>query len=152
MLAENLVRFGKCPYEAAVRLGELRKHGLPIQIQEKSFDVLVAPLEHPRELVTREELQHRLWPQGISVQFEDGLNTAVNRLRDALRDNARRPKCVETLHRRGYRLYASYIRSSSPNFLIIPVSNAAASRTSSFHTPFGLFPARPPNPGVVTAS
>jgi TolB-like protein/Flp pilus assembly protein TadD len=116
-------RFG--PYEADARVGELRKHGLRIQIQDKSFEVLVTLLEHPRELVTREELQHRLWPEGVFVDFDNSLNSAVNRLREALRDGARRPKYIETLHRRGYRFIApvEQVRTATPTLAVLPFGN-----------------------------
>lgn len=107
-------RFCFGPFETDVHTRELRKYGLRIPLQEKSFAVLAALLEHPGDLVTREELYRRLWPEGVHVDFEDSLNTAVNRLRDVLRDNARRPRYIETLHDRGYRFIA-------------PVSSAVAS-------------------------
>ena len=116
-------RFG--PYEADARAGELRKHGLRIQLQEKSFQLLVALLEQPRELVTREELQHRLWPDGVSVDFDNSLNSAVNRLRDALRDRARRPRYIETLPRRGYRFIApvEQVRAAAPTLAVLSFGN-----------------------------
>jgi len=113
------------PYEADARTGELRKHGLRIQLQEKSFEVLVALLEHPRELVTREELQHRLWPDGIFVKFDDSLNSAVNRLRDALCDGARHPRYIETLPRRGYRFIApvEQVHTARRTLAVLPFEN-----------------------------
>jgi TolB-like protein len=77
---------------------------LRIQLRDKSFEVLVCLLEHPGELVSREELRRRLWPTGVFVEFDNSLNSAVNRLRDALRDRARKPRYIETVSRRGYRL------------------------------------------------
>lgn len=100
----GVFRFG--PYEADARSGELRKHGLRVQVQDKSFGVLVSLLEHAGELVTREELVKRLWPEGVFVDFENSLNSAVNRLRDVVRDRARRPRYIETLGGRGYRFIA----------------------------------------------
>lgn len=97
-------RFGR--YEADAGTGELRKRGLRIQLQDKSFKMLVALLERPGELVTRAELQDRLWPGDIFVNFDNGLNSAVNRLRDTLCDGARHPRYIETLARRGYRFIA----------------------------------------------
>jgi DNA-binding response OmpR family regulator len=70
-------RFGFGPYEADAGTGELRKRGLRVHLQDKSFEVLVALLERPGELVTRAELQHRLWPGGIFVDFDNSLNSAV---------------------------------------------------------------------------
>src|SRR5512138_1448894 len=101
---DRTFRFGQ--YEADANTGELRKRGVRIQLQDKSFAALVALLEHPGELVTRSELQHRLWPGGICVDFDTNLNNAMNRLRRALREGARSPRYIETLHRRGYRFIA----------------------------------------------
>ena len=117
-------RFG--PYEADVHAGELRKGGLRIRLRAKSFDVLVCLLEHPGELVTREELQHRLWPEGVFVEFDNSLNSAVNRLRGALQDRSHRPKYIETLPRRGYRFIApveQFQSSSSRTLAVLPFAN-----------------------------
>lgn len=116
-------RFG--PYEVDARAGEVRKHGLRIPLHEKSLEVLVALLERPRELVTREELRHRLWPGGVSVDFENNLNSAVNRLRKALCDRARRPRYIETLHRRGYRFIApvEHVRGPTLTLAVLPFGN-----------------------------
>src|SRR3974390_2064585 len=105
-------RFG--PYELDARVRELRKHGVRVQLQEKSFEVLTTLLEHPRELVTRDELQHRLWPGGVSVDFENGLNSAMNRLGDGLRGRARRPRYVQALRSRGYRFIAPVEEPGAP--------------------------------------
>ncbi len=99
-------RFSFGPYEVDVLAGELRKNGHRIPVQDKSFEVLITLLEHPRDVVTRQELRQRLWPDGISVDFDDSLNSTVNRLRIALRDAARNPRYIETLHHRGYRFIA----------------------------------------------
>jgi TolB-like protein/DNA-binding winged helix-turn-helix (wHTH) protein/Tfp pilus assembly protein PilF len=96
-----VIRFG--PFELEARAGELRKHGRRVRLQEQPLQILMALLERPGDLVTREELQHRLWSDGTFVGFDDGLNTAVMRLRDALGDGAESPRYVETLPRRGYR-------------------------------------------------
>ncbi|MBZ5622229.1 MAG: winged helix-turn-helix domain-containing protein [Acidobacteriia bacterium] len=116
-------RFG--PYEADARLGELRKHGLRIQLQEKSFEVLMTLLEHPGELVTREELQHRLWPEGVSVDFDNSLNSAVNRLRDALRDRGRTPRYIQTFRGRGYRFIVpvEQVRGAAFTLAVLPFGN-----------------------------
>jgi DNA-binding winged helix-turn-helix (wHTH) protein len=95
------VRFGI--FEADLRSGELRRSGLKVKIQELPFQVLVALLEKPGEVVTRDELHKRLWPADTFVDFEHGLSKAINKLRDALGDNANNPRFVETLTRRGYR-------------------------------------------------
>jgi Tol biopolymer transport system component/DNA-binding winged helix-turn-helix (wHTH) protein len=98
------VRFGA--FEVDLTAGELRKHGLRQRLQEQPFLVLAALLEHPGEVVTREELVRRLWPDGTFVDFDRGLNAAVTRLRQALSDSAESPRYVETVARRGYRLLA----------------------------------------------
>jgi DNA-binding winged helix-turn-helix (wHTH) protein len=99
------VRFGA--FEVDLSAGELRKHGLRLRLQEQPFLVLAALLEHPGEVVTREELVRRLWPDGTFVDFDRGLNAAVTRLRQALSDSAEAPRYVETVARRGYRLVAA---------------------------------------------
>lgn len=99
-------RFTFGPYEVDVAAGELRKNGLRVRLQGKSFEVLVALLEQVQQVVTRQDLQRRLWPDGVSVDFDNSLNSAVNRLRDVLRDRARNPRYIETLHHRGYRFIA----------------------------------------------
>ncbi len=97
-------RFGL--YEADPRTGELLREGRKIKLQEQPFQVLLALLERPNEIVTREELRLRLWPSDTFVDFDHGLNTAINKLRDALRDSASNPRFIETLARRGYRFLA----------------------------------------------
>ena len=101
----HVVRFGV--YEADLRAGELRKQGLRIRLPRQPFQVLAILLERPGEIVTREELRKRLWPDGTFVDFEQGLNAAVKRLREALGDSAESPHFIETLARRGYRFIES---------------------------------------------
>ena len=96
------VRFGQ--FEVDLNARELRKAGIRIKIHEQPFQVLEALLERPGEVVTRDELQHRIWPGNTFVDFEQSLNKAVNRVRAALGDNAANPRFIETLSRRGYRL------------------------------------------------
>jgi DNA-binding winged helix-turn-helix (wHTH) protein len=98
---QTVVRFGD--YEADLRSGELRRKGHRLKLQEKPFQVLAALLARPRDLVTREELRQSLWPADTFVDFEHGLNTAVNKVREVLRDSASNPQFIETLPRRGYR-------------------------------------------------
>src|SRR4029077_4889206 len=86
--------------------GELRKQGLRIKLQEQPFQALVALIERPQEVLTREELQKRLWPGNTVVHFDRGLNKAINRLREALGDDADNPRFIETLPQRGYRFIA----------------------------------------------
>jgi len=96
------VRFGV--FEVDLRRGELRKQGLRLRLQEQPFKVLAALLEQPGEVIPREELVRRLWPDGTFVDFDRGLNAAVTRLRQVLGDSAEKPRYVETVARRGYRL------------------------------------------------
>jgi TolB-like protein/DNA-binding winged helix-turn-helix (wHTH) protein len=85
----------------------LRKQGLKVRLSEQPFQVLLLLLAHSGEVVTRDELRQRLWPDATFVDFEAGLNSAVRRLREALNDSAEKPRFVETLLRRGYRLIAT---------------------------------------------
>jgi eukaryotic-like serine/threonine-protein kinase len=98
----QVVHFGE--FELDLRTGELHRNGQRIILQEKPFQILTALLERPGEMVTREELIKRLWPAGTFVDFNLGLNKAVNRLRDALDDTAEQPRFIETFPKRGYRL------------------------------------------------
>ena len=90
-------------FEADLRAAELRKNGNRLKLQLQPFQVLVALLERPKEVVTREELRQRLWPQDTFVDFDHGLNTAMVKLRDVLGDSASKPKFIETIAKRGYR-------------------------------------------------
>src|SRR6266700_1361816 len=98
------LRFGV--FEVDLRAGELRKHGVRLRLQEQPFQVLAMLLERPGETVTREELRNRLWTTETFVDFDHGVNKAVNRIRGALGDSATSPRFVETLARRGYRFIA----------------------------------------------
>lgn len=99
------MRFG--PYELNLESGDLRKFGYRIKLQPKSFLVLQALLEAPGQLVTRDELKARLWPENTFVEFEASLNVAVRRLREALSDEAQDPAYIETVPRHGYRFIAT---------------------------------------------
>jgi len=90
-------------FEVDLRAGELRKHGIKIRLQEQPFLILQTLLETPGQIVTREELQKKIWPEDTFVDFDHGLHAAVNRLRQALGDAADSPRFVETVARRGYR-------------------------------------------------
>lgn len=103
-LPATSLRFGA--YEFDLRSGELRKHGIRIKLQEQPCQILAILLEHRGEMVTREQLQHRLWPSDTFVDFDHSLNTAVMRLREALSDSSENPRFIETLPRRGYRFVA----------------------------------------------
>ena len=98
------IRFGS--FELDPRTGELRKQGLRVRLQEQPFKVLQVLLEHPGEVVTREELQQRIWPSDTFVDFDHGVYNAIQKLRDALEDSAESPRFIETLSRRGYRFLA----------------------------------------------
>jgi serine/threonine protein kinase len=116
----RLARFGS--FELDLRAGELRKHGLRIRLPEQSFQILVMLLEHPGELVAREEIQAKLWPHDTVVEFDHSINTAIRRLRDALNDSADNPRFVETLARRGYRFIApvEWVQASPPRGIPVP--------------------------------
>src|SRR5215203_4681014 len=101
---DGLVRFGV--FELDLNTGELRKAGARINLPEQPFQVLEALLQRPGDLVSRDELRQRLWPGETFVDFDQGLNAAVRRLRDALGDSAHTPRFVETLPRRGHRFIA----------------------------------------------
>jgi DNA-binding winged helix-turn-helix (wHTH) protein len=97
-------RFGV--FEADAATGELRKQGIRIKVNVQPFQVLLMLLDRPGELLTREEISRELWPDGTFVDYEHGVNSAVNRIREALGDTARNPRFIETLARRGYRFVA----------------------------------------------
>ena len=98
------IRFGA--FVLDLRIGELRKDGIRIRCQEQPLQVLAALAERPGELVTREELRRRVWPQDTFVDFDHALNTAIKKIRAALNDDADSPRYIETVPRRGYRLLA----------------------------------------------
>lgn len=102
--SQQILRFGT--FEVNPRSGELRKGGVRIKLHGQPFEVLAMLLERPGQVVTREELRLRLWPTDTFVNFDHGVNTAINKLREALGDSADNPRFVETLPRRGYRLLA----------------------------------------------
>ena len=117
-LPQPAVRFGS--FEVNPLTGELRKQGIRIKLHEKPFQVLLALIEHPGEVVSRKELQERLWPQDTFVEFENSLNNAISRLREALGDTAETPRFIETLPRRGYRFLPEVSQA-------LPASRAASS-------------------------
>jgi len=100
--------------------GELRSNGDKTHLQEKPFQILVLLLERPGELVTRDELVKQLWPDGTFVDFDQSLNKAVNRLREALGDSANQSKLIETLPRRGYRFIGDIENQAAPRTLPEP--------------------------------
>ena len=99
------LRFGV--FELDLRAGELSKHGLRVRLQEQPFQVLAMLLEHPGEVVTREELRTLIWGEDTFVDFDHGLNKAVNKLREVLNDSPAAPRFIETVPRRGYRFVGS---------------------------------------------
>src|SRR5579864_561783 len=100
----GVIRFGN--FELDRRAGEVRRGGIKLKLSEQPFNVLVALLEKPGQVVTREELHDKLWSQDTFVDFEHGLNKAINKVRETLGDDADNPRFIETLPRRGYRFLA----------------------------------------------
>ena len=109
--SQHKVRFGA--FELDLRTAELRTNRQNLTLQGQPFQILIVLLERPGELVTRDELQRRLWTADTFVDFEHNLNKAVNRLRDALDDSAERPKFIETLPRKGYRWVGPVIQNGN---------------------------------------
>ena len=101
-------------FELNLRLGELRKHGLRLKLQEQPLRILTLLVEQPGEAVTREQIQAKLWAPGTHVDFENAINSAVRKLRDALGDTAENPRFIETLSRRGYRFIAPVAWKPAP--------------------------------------
>jgi Tol biopolymer transport system component/DNA-binding winged helix-turn-helix (wHTH) protein len=124
-----LFRFGT--FEVNARSGELHKQGVRIKIQEQPLRVLAVLLQQPFDVVTREELRAQIWPEDTFVDFDSSLNTAINRLRDALGDSADNPRFIETLPRRGYRFLLPVIASDGKKQTISP--DASASGVASKH-------------------
>jgi cholera toxin transcriptional activator len=107
-----VIRFGT--FEVNPQAGELRRDGARVKLQDQPFQVLLALLERPNDVVTREELRAKLWPADTFADFDHGLNAAVKRLRDALGDTAENPRFIETLSRRGYRFIAPVDSQAAP--------------------------------------
>jgi len=110
--AWRILRFGS--FEVNVRVGELRKQGLKVKLQDQPFQILVMLLERPGELVTRQEIHQKLWPADTFVDFDHGLNNAINRLREALGDSAESPRFIETLPKKGYRFIGQVTGDEPP--------------------------------------
>jgi DNA-binding winged helix-turn-helix (wHTH) protein len=110
--ANGRIRFGQ--FEVDLSQGKLFKRGVIVRLENQPFQVLTTLVESPGTLVTREELQSRLWPTGTYVDFDEGLNTAVRKLRAALGDSPESPVFVETVPRRGYVLWARLITCRPP--------------------------------------
>jgi cholera toxin transcriptional activator len=129
----RLVRFGV--FELDLSAGELRKNGAKLRLQGQPFQVLTLLLERSGEVVTREELQQKLWPSDTFVDFDHSLNTAINKVREALGDSASSPRYVETLARRGYRFIAPVQREGESaaaqpaTEITAPAPDSSSSRT-----------------------
>ena len=121
--APALIRLGKCEIDLAA--GHLRKHGVRLRLREQCLAVLAMLLEHPGQVVTRDELRRRLWPEDVFVDFDNNLNTAVARLREALGDSPEHPRFIETVPKRGYRFIADLSESprAKPRLLVLPFAN-----------------------------
>ena len=126
----KIVRFGT--FEADLASGELRKNGVRVRLQEQPFQVLVALLERAGEMVAREDLRQRLWPSDTFVDFDHSLNTAVNKLREALGDTAANPRFVQTVARRGYRFIApvEVVEGSATESTSSPTANTPVLTTT----------------------
>ena len=127
------MRFGV--FEVNFESGELRKSGVKVKLQEQPFQLLALLLERPGEVVTREQLRQKLWPNGIYVDFERSLNRAVVKLRDALGDSAESPRFIETLPRRGYRFIAPVsdaIPATAEQPSVVPTNRKSPMRWSGF--------------------
>jgi DNA-binding winged helix-turn-helix (wHTH) protein len=136
-------RFGA--FEADATTGELRRQGIRIRLNAQPFQVLCLLLERPGELLTREQISRELWPEGTFVDYEHGVNSAVNRLRDALGDKAGSPRFIETLARRGYRFIAPVELIASP--VETPVPDVGADTPP----PTATLPLRPQTTGRFAA-
>jgi cholera toxin transcriptional activator len=144
----RIVRFGL--FELDLSAGELRKSGVKMRLQGQPFQVLALLLERTGEVVTREDLQQKLWPADTFVDFDHSLNTAINKVREALGDSASNPRYVETLARRGYRFIApvqSDVEKSERNQLHDnPPSDGASSASSAALQP--AFQSLAPAPAI----
>ena len=121
----QVIRFGT--FELDVRAGELRERGAKIKLQEQPLRILEMLLAHPGQLVTRDELRTRLWPSHSFVDFDHGLNKAINKLREALGDSAESPRFVQTIPRRGYRMIAIPGKASGrvESLVVLPLEDLA---------------------------
>ena len=135
----QVVRFGA--FEVDLISGEMRKNGTRIRLQEQPFRVLAMLLERPGDMVAREDLHSRLWPGDTFVDFDHGLNTAVNKLREALGDAAANPRFVQTVARRGYRFIAPVQMNGGLPASAVTVAPAAhPSQPATSRTPVELHP------------
>ena len=116
------IRFGV--FELDLHTGELRKQGVRIKLRDQPFQILLLLLAHPGEVVSRDDLQKHLWPADTFVDFDRGLNKAVNHLRDALGDSADSPRFIETFLKRGYRFIAPVDAGLSNGHHLEPIQEA----------------------------
>lgn len=116
--SQRRYRFGA--FEADAATGELRRRGIRLRLNAQPFQVLCMLLDRPGELLARDEIARELWPDGVYVDAEHGVNSAVNRIREALGDSATSPRFIETLARRGYRFVAPVERIADPSALPDP--------------------------------
>jgi DNA-binding winged helix-turn-helix (wHTH) protein len=121
----RMIRFGA--FELDLHAAELRKAGVRLSLPPQSLEVLKLLLERPGDLVTRDELRQRLWPNGTFVDFDHSLNAIVNRLRETLGDSADRPRFIETAPRRGYRFVGAVESASAA--VPVPVESSPRART-----------------------
>jgi cholera toxin transcriptional activator len=119
----QVLRFGVFHVDLAA--GELRKNGAKVRLQEQPFQILAYLLERPGKLVTRQDLRDKLWSNNTFVDFDHSLNTAINKLREALGDSASSPRFVETVARRGYRFLASVEQ--------VPIDHGVATLDAAMH-------------------
>ncbi len=132
----TLFRFDR--FEVDMAAGRLVSRGMRIHLREQSFQVLALLLERPGEVVSRDDLRRRLWPTEVFLDFENSLNTAVARLREALGDSADHPRFVETLPRRGYRFVAAVSKPAAaatvrkPRLLVLPFVNSTGDPAQEF--------------------
>jgi len=124
--SRSSIRFGD--FELDLKTGELHSNGVVSYLQEKPLHVLAVLIENSGQLVTRDELMKALWPSGTFVDFDQSLNKAVNRLREALGDSAEKPRFIETLPRRGYRFIAPVASNGSGEAEAVPQSSASSSQ------------------------
>src|SRR3982750_1241528 len=116
-------------FELDMQTGELRKHGVKLKLQQQPIQVLSILLEHAGEVVTRQDLQKRLWSENTFVDFDNAINSAVRKLRDALSENADAPRYIETLSRRGYRFIAPVSRRQTATEPDPPLSGVKQTET-----------------------
>src|SRR5215831_8144365 len=128
------VRFGT--FQLDLQAGELRRNGIKVRLPNQSIQVLAILLERSGEVVTRAELQQRLWSNGTIVDFEHGINSVINRLRQALEDSPNQPRFIETLPRRGYRFLVPVEKPSSApqdaSVAVLPFTNLSADRDNDY--------------------